>query len=236
MDKKVVIVFIGVLIAAIFVIWILIINQIYSSPKLCKVISEKEGNKIDVVFFTEKIDKDKVNDYIDYFFSSQPYSNYKEKFNLFYGGEAECDIFEDTLFCYSKDLIKKSGICKNDYIIVLADRPLAVRSSTYINIVSINVNHPKTVLSHEFAHAFATLADEYIPAIIPEGSINCQETCNNFNDVESKFNLELEGCWEGCSDNFHVRSSENSVMRTLATNEYKKLNTYVLEEHINKYN
>jgi hypothetical protein len=207
---------------------------IYSSqnhpPSLvqCKTILENNGtNKINVVFLTDNVDESRVEGYSNFLLNSEPFSSNKEKFDFFYAGNAGCKIFDSLLFCYSKDLIEKSSACKNDYTVVLSSKSVDVRSTTYMNVMSLNVNHPDSVILHEFGHAFANLADEYVPSIIPRGAENCGQTCSKFNDTE--------GCFQGCSQDSYYRSSENSVMRTLATNDYNKLNTIIIEKDLKRY-
>jgi len=200
----------------------------------CKMImgnNNKEGEKIDIVFLTDNVEEDKVKEYSDFFLDSPPFNENVGKFNFYYAGESgDCEIIkENILFCYSRDLIKKSAICPNDYVAVLSERPISIRSSAYLNVMSINTRIPKSVLLHEFGHVFANLADEYVPSILPRGAENCQQTCTDFGDVV------LEGCFEGCSKNSYYRSSENSVMRSLRTNDYKKLNKMLIKERLDKY-
>ena len=203
-------------------------SKISSSPENCEVVLENEGeNKIDVVFLTDDVSENKVGEYADYLINSEPFSFNREKFNFFYAGDAECEIKQGLLFCYSGENLKKAASCKNDYIIVLGEEPANIRSSAYINVISLNTKHPKNVLLHEFAHVFSKLADEYVPSVLPRGSENCEEECLNFEISD--------GCFSGCSKNELYRSSENSVMRTLKTEEYKKLNTLLIEEKLEKY-
>lgn len=195
----------------------------------CQVLLKHEGaNKIDIVFLTNKVSKDKLQKYADFLVNSEPFNSNKEKFSLYYAGEADCSMTEDKiLFCYSMRLIKDSSACPNDYIIVLTDKSSNIRSSSYDNVVSININHPYNVLLHEFGHTFAALADEYVPSVIPRGSKNCAKACEKFPVSDS--------CFIGCSEPTYYRSSEESVMRTLKTSDYKKLNTMLIKNNLDKY-
>ncbi|MEK6872746.1 MAG: M64 family metallopeptidase [Nanoarchaeota archaeon] len=204
------------------------VYQISEIGENCSIIIENEGeNKIDVVFFTDGVNKNRLNEYINFFLSSEPYINHKNKFNFFYAGAADCKIIEDFIFCYSKETLKKSSSCPNDYIIVLSNQYSKIRSSSYINLISLNINNPPNVILHEFGHVFANLADEYTPSTIPSGSKNCRKKCSDFNN--------LEDCFEGCSKSNYQRSSENSLMRISNSDEYKKLNTLLIEERLEKY-
>ena len=101
----------------------------------CSVILENEGdNKIEVVFFTDGVNKNEIKEYVSVLINSEPFLEHKEKFNFYFAGNANCKKLEGNLFCYSRDLLRKSSICPNDYIIVLADEKSSVRSSVYLNV------------------------------------------------------------------------------------------------------
>ncbi len=205
-------------------------NKVYVGPeKECEVVLKNEGeNKIEIVFLTNQVSKNKIREYIDFLLDSTPFNSSKEKFDFFYAGEANCEIIqENILFCYSKYLVRQAAICPDDYIVVLSDKPENIRSSAYLNVVSVNINNPKSVLLHEIGHVFANLADEYVPSPLPHGAENCVENCENF-EVS-------EGCFQGCSDAEYYRSSEASVMRTLSTTYYKKLNSIIIDRILEKY-
>jgi len=209
-------------------------DKVYESPEEnCKVLIDNGDDKIEIVFLTENVEKIKINDYINFLLNTKPFSEQKEKFNFYYAGITDCSILDkgdDILFCYSGDLLKKSSACPNDYIIVLSDRETKVRSTAYLNVISLNSNHNKNVLLHEFGHVFSNLADEYIPSEIPRGAKNCAKECNEF----EKYNVEE--CFEGCSKASYFRSSEDSVMKTLKTNDYRDLNTFLINKSLDKYN
>jgi len=219
-----------VIVMAIIISLFVFSTHLFPSPQgTCEVILENSGeDKVDVVFFTNGVSKSKIENYVDFFLESEPFSLNKEKFNFFYAGKSDCKIVKDNLlFCYSKNLIRESSVCKNDYLVVLSDKPRNIRSTAYMNVISININHPNSVLLHEFGHVFANLADEYVPSILPRGAENCVKTCTKFNNVD--------GCFQGCSKDNYYRSSESSVMRTLSTDDYKKLNIQLIEEKLEKY-
>ena len=198
----------------------------------CQVIIENPGkNKVDFVFFTNNVSGLEVQEYVDYFLKSEPFVGNEEKFNFYYAGEGNCEVAQGkAVYCYSKELLKKSSVCPNDFIVVLSDMPKHLRSSGYMNVMSVNIHHSKNVILHEFAHVFANIADEYVPSIIPWGSKNCQGKCEGF----EKFG-DLEGCYQGCSEVEYFRSSENSVMKTTSTNDYGRLNTMLLNEDLEEY-
>ena len=83
------------------------------------------------------------------------------------------------------------------------------------------------MLIHEFGHAFANLADEYVPATLSRGSENCKSSCD-------KFNSEIDGCFQGCSKANYYRSIQNGLMRTLSNTNYGIYNKNLIRELINK--
>ena len=209
--------------------------SVKTSPKplsleSCKSLTINGKDKTNILFFSSKDDGEK---YRNFLLSTSPYDKYKESFNFYYidSYNPECEIYKEiAVLCNGKDMIKKSASCPNDFIFVIKDiEDGSIRSSTFNNIVSINSQHPLTVMTHEFGHAFANLADEYIPATIPAGSKNCVESCELFPE-------NIDGCYQGCSDNSHFRSIENGLMRTLSNNDYGKLNEDLILEIINRNN
>jgi len=181
-------------------------------------------NAIDIVFFSTK---QQAKEYSTYLINSEPYKNYKDSFNFYFidSYQPECELYKGVaILCYSKELIKKSASCPNDFIVVIQDKPSNIRSTAYMNVVSLNSKHNKNVFLHEFGHSFANLADEYIPASIPKKSKNCVDNCDNFQN--------LGECKEGCSDSTHYRSINNGVMKTLNTNNYGEFNTELILQKI----
>lgn len=226
MNYKYLIIGLSVLIALTAVFIVFRIGVIKSPTGSCIAISENNG-KINVVFLSEGLTEEKAKEYSNFLVNSNPFNSEKEKFNFYYAGNAKCDIVqENILLCYSSSIIRQASICKNDFIVVLASRG-NVRSSDYGNVMSLNVNQPKSVFLHEFGHAFANLADEYVPSNIPSGSKNCQGNCNSFSIKD--------GCFQGCSKSSYYRSIDSSIMKTLSTSEYGKLNTQLIENVFKKY-
>jgi hypothetical protein len=186
----------------------------------CNVLKDS-GGAHNIVFIS---DETSSKEWMEYFLAQRPYNSYKDSFNFYYidSFEPECELYKGIAFlCYSRDLIKKASVCPNDIIVVLKEGESSIRSSAYMNVVSLNVNLPKSVFIHEFAHVFANLADEYIPASIPRGSENCQTNCKEF-----------EECFEGCSKNNFYRSIEKGVMRTLSSTTYGEFNEKLILEEI----
>jgi len=190
----------------------------------CKTLSYNGENKINLVFIS---DKSTAEEYSSYLLDNEPYKTKKENFNIFYidSINPECELYKGiAILCYSKDLVKKASSCPNDYTIVVKEEPSNIRSSAYMNVLSINSNHPESVILHEFGHSFANLAEEYTPAKIPRKSKNCVSSCDEFNIND--------GCFEGCSQENYKRSIESGVMRTLSTSNYGDFNNQLISQKI----
>ena len=199
-----------------------------SNLEKCKSLVFNGEDKINLLFFA---DKDLSKGYSNFFLQTSPYSQYKDEFNFYYidSYTPECEVYQDqAVLCRGKELTKKASSCPNDFIIVIkdVDDPY-LRSSAFQNIISLNFQHPNTVLTHEFGHVFSNLADEYVSAVIPSGSKNCVISCD-------KFQNEIDGCFQGCSKSDYYRSVEEGVMRTLNSNYYGKFNEKIILEKINK--
>lgn len=210
---------IGIL--AILIIFFLVFSKVSFSPQTnletCNILNENQGSKFNIVFFAEKQEAEK---YSGLLLNTSPFNQNKQAFNFYYidSWKPACEIYKNiALLCYSKELIKKSSSCQNDYIIVLEDKPGNIRSSSYMNVLSINTNNPEKVLIHEFGHAFANLADEYTPAKIPRGSKNCVLECSEFPDNDGI-------CFGGCSKPNYLRSINLGLMRTLNSDTYGAFN------------
>ena len=212
-----IIIFLGVLMLLIALIVSILINKANngsspSSPSVlegCKVLQYNGQEKINVLYFS---DKESAQKYTDFFLSSNPFNENKEAFNFYYidDYEASCEIYKGiAVLCHSKELIKKAASCPNDFIVVLEDENERIRSSAYLNVMSLNVRHFFTVFLHEFGHVFANLAEEYVPAKLPPSQPNCKQKCENFQE-------EIDGCFAGCSENTYHRSVAEGIMRTLS--------------------
>ncbi len=191
----------------------------------CKVLQNKGEGKINLVFFSDETNAKK---YSEYLLTIKPFNEYENAFNFFYidNYEAECELYQDkALLCYDKDMIKKSSSCPNDYIVVIKEQSNKIRSSAYMNVMSLNSKHRLSVFAHEFGHAFVTLAEEYTPAQIPAGSKNCVSNCE-------KFSGETDGCFEGCSKSNFFRSIQSGIMLTLRSSSYGIFNENIILEKI----
>ncbi len=196
-----------------------------SELEVCNTLSYSSENAINLVFFA---DKETAELYESEFFKVSPLKENKDKFNFYYISDyvPECEIYKGVaVLCYSKEIVRKAGSCPNDYILSVKEHPISIRSSSYMNALSLNKNHPSSVIQHEFGHAFANLAEEYSPARIPDDSENCASTCSDFNDIE-------DGCFQECSDSEHYRSIESGIMRSLKSDSYGSFNEYIISEKI----
>ncbi len=189
----------------------------------CQSLSTPIPNAINLVFFSPEAQAKKYSDYLS---QIKPYN--KDTFNIYYipDYEPECELYKEiAILCYSKDLIKKASSCPNDHIVVLKQQPSNIRSSAYMNVLSLNSRHPMSVFPHELAHALANLAEEYTPAKLPSGQKNCVTSC-------SKFTSEINECKKGCSEDSYYRSIDNGIMRTLSSHEYGIFDENLIQEQI----
>jgi len=190
----------------------------------CKTLAYNGDNKINMVLFADEKQAKKYSQFISGIF---PFSAKDFNFYCIDSYTSECELYKDTaLLCYSKELVKKASSCPNDYIVVLKEKSSKIRSSSYMNVLSINLRHPLTVLPHEFGHAFANLAEEYSPATLPQKQENCKDSCDKFS--------VSDGCFKGCSDNNYFRSINSGIMRTLSSNSFGLFNSNLISEKIDK--
>jgi len=213
----------------------LIISIFIISPDLspttkeeCNSLYYSKDASINLVFFGSE---EKTKEYADSLFSISPLNKNKGAFNVFYINKSvECELYKDiAVYCYSKELIKTASSCPSDYIFVLKEDKTNIRSSSYMNVLSINTNSPKVVIAHEFAHSFVNLAEEYTPASIPSKSKNCVQSCEEFNKLN-------DGCFLGCSQNDYYRSIDLGIMRTLYSTKFGQFNENLISEKIIKIN
>ncbi len=213
-----------------FFLWRAYLSPANLELENCNTIRAGKEGAISLVFFGDS--KEKVEEYVDYFTSLKPINQFIDEFSFYYIGsyEPSCDLYNGiAMLCYSRDLIRKAASCPNDHIIVLSeDYDRNIRSSTYLNVMSVNTKHPMSVLAHEFGHSFVNLAEEYVPATIPRNSAgNCVADCNNFLGKN-------DGCYEGCSRTDYFRSIEEGVMRTLRVDIFGGFNEGVIINKINE--
>ncbi len=202
----------------------------------CRTLAYKGENKIDIVIFS---DLQTATTYKEALLSFEPMKTYSEAFNFYYIDDYPltdaCEIYKGiALLCRSKGLIKKASSCPNDYVMVVQSHPTEIRSSAFLNIMSINSNLPMSVVQHEFGHVFASLAEEYVPAIIPKNSQNCakDDNSNLELDCDRQFGANRNGCYVECSDKNYRRSIDAGVMRTLSSNSYGIFNDNLITERL----
>jgi hypothetical protein len=217
MEKKYILGIIIVIVLVLISAYFLVSNSaiLYKSPEKnpgnCKVIQFNGYKGINIIFFATKI---QAEEYSEFFLNITPFSSNKKSFNFYYINDYTpgCEIYKDSaVLCYSEDMIKRASSCPDGYIVAITDKAAQIRSSSYMNVLSLNSNHPLTVFPHEFGHAFAFLAEEYVPAELPAKSKNCQSSCEKFGNIS---------CFLGCSKENYYRSIENGIMRTLTSNKY----------------
>lgn len=237
MNKKMLVIPIIILVAIIIIsiISVILLNKGSLSPsassgnsilETCNTLKYNSESAVNLVFFSPK---EQAQEYTDFFLQTSPFNQNQDAFNFYYidDYQPECELYKGiAILCYSKSLIKIASSCPNDYVIVLQNKPGNIRSSAYMNVLSINTALPLTVLTHEFGHTFANFAEEYTPASIPRGSKNCQSGCDKFDIKDS--------CSQGCSKTDYYRSIEAGVMRTLSSNEYGIFNQQIITEKLNK--
>jgi hypothetical protein len=231
MDKKwiaIIIVFI-VALAAVSAYFLISSKKTALSPaatslEACKSLIYNGENKISIVFFSTQ---EYAQKYADKMLATSPFSTNRQAFNFYYidNYQPECELYKDVaLLCYSDELIKKAGSCPNDYIIVVQDKDSKIRSSAYMNVISLNSKLSTAVFAHEFGHAFANLADEYVPATPPRNSKNCVSSCSEFADSSS--------CFQGCSKAELYRSVDAGIMKTLSSNTFGSVNEGLITSRI----
>ena len=230
MDKKLVIIIISlsVLIAAVILSLVLQISKPNLSPQreleTCKSLYYNGESGINIVVFS---DAKTAKIYADNLLSTSPLSGRKNAFNFYYidSYKPECELYQGVaLLCYSRELIKKASSCPNDYIVVVQEYDAKIRSSAYMNVISLNSRLPKTVFAHEFGHVFANLADEYSPSAIVRGSTNCASDCSKFGS----------NCFQGCSKDNYYRSINLGLMRTLNSNTFGEFDEGLIADRISK--
>ncbi|MAG27997.1 hypothetical protein CMI47_20925 [Candidatus Pacearchaeota archaeon] len=200
------------------------------SPQLeeCQTLSYNSESAINLVFFAPK---EQAQKYYDSLLQFSPMKENAQEFNAFYISDyiPECELYKGiALLCYSNDLVKKAASCPADYIITIRQEEPSIRSSSYLNVMSINSAYTTSVLAHEFGHAFANLAEEYVPASLPRGQKNCVKTCDSFQS-------ETNGCFDGCSQSNYKRSISSGIMRTLSSNTFGIFDESLISERISSH-
>lgn len=189
----------------------------------CETLLFSGDGRINLVFFSTR---EQAKEYSDALFEYKPLE--KNDFNIYYISNyiRECELYKGiAVLCYDKERVRKAASCPNDYIIVITSAGSDIRSSSYLNLISINDAHRKSVMAHEFGHAFASFAEEYVPAKLPRNSQNCKAECEEFGE-------EKDGCYAGCSKASFERSIDRGIMRTLSSDEFGTYNEGLLNDRI----
>jgi len=233
MEKNKRLIVIAIICVLIFILFILYqskipsLNPVNANPYLeeCKSLNQNSIGGTNLLFFS---DEETTKKYSETLFSFSPLD--QNNFNIYYieNYKPKCELYKDkAVLCYNEELIKKAASCPNDIIIAIQEENREIRSSAYMNVISINSKHPLTVIAHEFGHAFANLAEEYVPAKIPKGSKNCVDECSKFGDTK-------EGCYQGCSKADYQRSINEGIMRTLSSKKFGIFNENLILDEIEK--
>lgn len=165
----------------------------------------------------------------------KPFSDNKNKLGFYavFSDKVVCGIEDSTLVCDDQDAKTLTLSCPNDYIFVLGARNnflnfiKPIRSSSYVNLASINTADHRLVVTHEFGHIFGRLADEYVEAGL-DYSVNAykncdREGCNKWKD------LGFGGCFRGCGSINLYRSTDNGIMKNyFESDTYGEYNEWLL--------
>lgn len=192
----------------------------------CANINYNGASATNLVFMAP--DFESAKKYSDYLTTFGPFKDHPSAFNTYFVpfSGAGCSLYKNAaVMCYSRANVQLASACPNDIVVAVTHADLGIRSSTYMNFITVNDVHPTTVLAHEFGHAFGYLSDEYVPAAKLGGSKNCASDC-------TQFGSQKDGCYSGCSTDTLVRSVDSGVMRTLASNKYGAFDDFLLEARL----
>jgi hypothetical protein len=189
----------------------------------CSPLEFSNDKSVNILLFA---DQNTAKIFSDSLFSVSPFKENKQSFNTYYTDEpVNCTLLNNiAVYCYSRSLLAKASSCPSDYIVVLKDEDKKIRSSAYMNVISLNKNSASTVLAHEFGHAFAKLADEYVPAKLPRSQENCVKDCKDFDNIG--------GCFQGCSESSYYRSTDQGLMKTLISKSYGPFDEEIIKKDI----
>lgn len=219
----------GIIIVSGVILLLVTSTQTSASPvglEDCKTLGDINEGAINLLFFSTQKE---AEEYKDYFLQTSPFDESPEAFNFYYidSFTSKCDIYRDTaLFCHSRELNKAAASCPHDFIAVLKEEPSRIRSSAYLNVMSINTAHQKSVFNHELGHALFNFAEEYDAGTSPpRSSDNCADKCEDFTS-------DADGCYQECSNSAHYRSIRAGVMRTLSSSEFGTFNNNLIRQVI----
>lgn len=167
--------------------------------------------------------------------SLEPFKESKEKLNFYaiFSDKVICGIEDNTLICDDEAVKRISLSCPNDYLFVLGSRNNffnfinPIRSSSYVNLASINTADNKLVVAHEFGHLFGRLADEYVEQGL-DFSASAYKNCDVQGCPKWKF-FSVAGCFRGCGSISLYRSTEKGIMRNYFESQtYGDYNAWLL--------
>ena len=194
----------------------------------CSVLAYNNENSINILFISPN--QKEAEEYSNFLFNVEPFKDNKNSFNAFFiNTKPECELYKKiALFCHNRETIKKSASCPEvDLIVALGKEKPNIRSSSYLNVMSINTAQNKNVLVHELGHALGKLDEEYITnSRLSASSPNCLNYCSDFE--------MSDGCYDGCTKTTFKRSIEEGVMRTLSTSYYGIHNINYLKTVVDK--
>ena len=171
--------------------------------------------------------------------SLKPFSQSKNKMSFYaiFTDKVICGIEDSTLICDDEVAKRISLSCPNDYIFVIGARNNflnfidPIRSSSYLNLASINTADHRLVVAHELGHIFGRLADEYVEKGL-DFSVNTYKNC----DVEPcpKWKaFSFAGCFRGCGSINLYRSTEKGIMRDyFESDSYGDYNEWLLNNSL----
>jgi hypothetical protein len=181
--------------------------------------------------------------FMENFLSVVPHSEYKDRFNFFRIEDFEnygCK-YEDAVICNPQTVQRAATKCPGqDMNIVLVSRNKVdnffkhLRSSAWLNLVSLNSADDPLVLSHEAAHVLYDFADEYVyGGAITWDAPNCdseKETCPKFSVVEGS------ECLVGCVNEGNSRPAEYDIMSNYwKSDRYELYNEWWIGEYLEEH-
>jgi hypothetical protein len=194
-----------------------------SSKISCSPLAYHNEKATNILFFS---DEKTTKEFSGSLFSVSPFKENRDSFNIYSTDEPiNCSLINNmAVYCYSRTLLAKASSCPSDYVVVIKEEDKNIRSSAYMNVMSLNKNSAPTVLAHEFGHTFSKLADEYVPAQLPRSHENCVSDCKDFSNTT--------GCFKGCSDSTYYRSIDSGIMKTLSAKTYGSFNENLIKKDI----
>ncbi|MSS74198.1 hypothetical protein EXS72_00985 [Candidatus Pacearchaeota archaeon] len=198
-----------------------------SEKNECKSLIYSGEDRIDLLFISSK---EEAQRYINLFFETEPFKEHESYFNVYFIDDANpiCESYKGiAILCNTNEVQSLAKNCPHDYIVVVKDEPVEIRSSAYGNVMSLNKNVEASVFIHEFGHAFANLAEEYAPAKVPRSAKNCQSSCEKFGEL-------ADSCSKECSESGLYRSIQSGVMRTLITANFGRYNVELIKKLLQK--